>query len=568
MDLRQISPDKPHKRLPAAGTATSKGRKPVVVFDMNFSSKVHHKARYNEVTHAGLCLAQALRKSGTATPHFLTKPLSEQRNGGNLPLPKNSQPLIFALSLYDYVFAEIIREVSLISALYPDAKIIVGGPSVNTCKSLKELASFFPRVTAFVKGDGEKVFPGLISALAKSAIDKFAIYKLQGVYVKDGDFEYCDETTNVLSEQELNERPGITAYPALIGSTKSSGLLSLHTSRGCLYRCVFCSDKYHAQPIHWTAERIVQELRRISQMIKKGVLPREAKTIWFTDDDFFHDRQRVIDFLTLVANDPNLRNTFKFTFQGSVASFFHNGKLDLMVLYLLTRVKVEKLCIGTDGHHPFALKYFGKGNSTHEMARELMRALEAFEIRQLHYVIMTYPEITSDILIETLENILRAYRVFKKTIAFSFNFFLIAVDGNALMRLAERRFRPKHVASPTGAVKHLPFNLPILDEELNETFSGLLEQPFIDAKSIKEMGRRGLHASRCRKKLKRLTGKLVKWRKNLPRDYSLEEALKDGGFGNLIQVMALRQILNSLYEYQEKKARQEKQRKLCLTETD
>lgn len=484
-------------------------RKPWVVFDMCFRGGTLRKPR--AVPNAAMSLSLALKKSGIATPFFMNVPFLKE---GKVNLPKDlateGRPLFFALSLYDDIFEEIQAEVRAIKEAYPQAKIIIGGPSVNTCKDLKALASFFPDAIAFVKGDGELVITDLIRALScQNGMDKNTIIKLKGIYVKEGVFEYQNERPNVITEEELNKQPGIIAYPSLVHDLKKAGGLYLHTSRGCKYRCVFCSHKYQLRPIYWSAERIVQELRRIRDMVKQGILPSQAFKVIFSDDDFFQDTERAITFLELVINDPSLRKSFKFTFQGTVRSFFRNKRrLNKKLLDLLTKIRIGYLNIGTDGFHPKALRFFKKGGGyTWEMVLKLMQALDKRNIPQMHYVILTYPSMTRQVLLETLENICEAYQNYSRTLMLDFHFYLTAYESNQLLPIAQELNPPRTLSSRNTARKHLPVDVPLRDNLLHKSLGKTLDIPFriedvtIDAKRNKALRKKWRQLERWERNL-------------------------------------------------------------------
>lgn len=460
--------------------ALALSRKPIVVFDMAFKHKGDRRYPMT-VPSSAMFLAGALKD---AEPRFMRAPFIQ---GGKIDLPESPSP-IFAVSLYDHLFLETQRELRDIKRRYPQAKIILGGPSVNTSRNLRALASFFPEATALVKGDGEKVIGDLVAALSTKAIDREALMGMKGVYIRENGFEHWDEMPNLLSEEELNSQPGIWAYTELVQDIKKKKALSLSSSRSCKYRCVFCSHKYHPQPIYWTAERLVSELRRIRGMIEKGILPAEARRISFQDDDFLQNRERALDFTRQIAGDAALNKYFSFDIQASVGSFFKEGELDREMLGLLTGIKVVEVTLGTDGFHPEALKYLRKGGYSWPMVKALIEALDQSGIRQSHYVILTYPEISRQVLIETLENVLDILGGYD--ISFEFQLSPSAIESNGLMPLAIEwtriGFPLKRVESEDGRIKYLPTRIPVRDGKLRRSIYRNVFSPAPKPKDLKE----------------------------------------------------------------------------------
>jgi len=414
-------------------------------------------------------------------------PLVQQKDPAKFAFPKEYQAedrqLIFALSLYDDLFKITQAEVAAIKKAYPDAKIIIGGSCVNVSNDLRALASFFPEATAFVKGDGEGVITPLVQAMASNYLDTKLIEGLKGVYVREADFEYLNETTNALTEAELNAQPGIVAYQTLIKDINKHNDLSLHTSRSCKYRCVFCSHKYHPAPIYWSAERLIQELKRIKEMTEKGLLPKGALNIHFSDDDFFQDKERAIKFFQLLTADPSLRKAFSFVFQGTVASFYKNGELDFTLLAYLKMIRVNWLNFGTDGFHPEALAFFRKSHSL-EMALRLIFILDEMGIPQCHYCILTFPTMSIQTLTETMFTILKIAE--RPTVHFLYNLCLISHDDSDLLPSAEKLEQKNIVISQTGQRKILPTELPLGHEGAHKTIESALSSPFPNRRSLRK----------------------------------------------------------------------------------
>jgi len=400
---------------------------------------------------------------------------------GGRGLTEEQTPSFFFLSLYDDVFVEIQKEVEILAERFPKAHIFIGGPSVNTCHNLKELSTFFPKATALVRGDGEKVAVELVRAFSQEMVDYDCIKKLRGVYVKHEEFEHYDNGVNILKVDELEAQPGIVLYDQLIKDIKKVGGLSLHTSRGCKYRCIFCSFQYHDLAIYWSADRIIQELNRIKEFILKGELPEEAKNILFTDDDFFQNRDRAIEFYEKLNNTPGLRDFFNFGYFASIGSFFQKGELDNELIDLLLRDGEDLISFGTDGFSQAALRAMRKGGYNWQMALNLMEALFSKKIPQAHAVILTYPEIIRDKLLEVLRNIDRLLESYAVDGLFSVQAgytFLCAYESNGLMTIAEERREPKIVTSSTGAVKKLPITAHLFDEELEIDLRGSLNKRY------------------------------------------------------------------------------------------
>ncbi|NQU18384.1 MAG: hypothetical protein HQ564_10015 [Candidatus Saganbacteria bacterium] len=457
-------------------------KNPIIIFDMAFREKGDPRSPC-AVTLAAMSLTQVLLKKMRVRPLFMPRPLIY---GGTIKLPQNKKkPLIFAVSLSDVLFEQVQKEVKAIRSAYPDACIIIGGPGVNTCNDLKPLAAFFKDANALVKGDGELVIVDLIKAILSCPVDEEKIKKLKGIYFQHGRAIYCNNEANVLTEKQLNNLPYIYPFPGLKKDIKKEGVLPISASRGCKYRCVFCSHKYHPCPIYLSARRLVRELINIEALISSNKLPKEASSIGFIDDDFFQDRGRTIRFLSKVSKAASLKNKFSFSFQGTIGSFFKGKRkknLDTKLLNLLAEINTRNLFLGTDGFHPQTLKYLRKGGYSFEMALNLMRELDQRNIIQYHFVILTYPTMSRGVLKETIKNLIQTLGKFKRTVVFSIKLSLKAFAETPLIDSLEGSPEGRLLSADGNAIKRLPFDLTIEDPALRRDCRRIL--------SIKPRGER------------------------------------------------------------------------------
>jgi hypothetical protein len=394
---------------------------------------------------------------------------------------------VFAFTLYDEYFQQTQARVAAIKKAHPQAIIIIGGPSVNTAHDLKALATaFFPEATALVKGDGEVVITELIKALTTEPPDYLAIQRQKGVYVKIGDFEYCDERRNIATLSQIQTFP----FPV---DRETAGILSedietwghifLHTINGCVHHCKFCSHQYHrrGEIIYWSAERILTQLCLINQLVEKGKLPAAARCVVFTEDNFFQDRNRAKEFLRGVIDQPDLSRDFEFRFNATVSAFYEGRALDQELLDLLNHIH-GSVCIGTDGFHPAALKFHRKGHSW-EQAKALMAELKTRGIEQTHWAILLHPEIKARMLLATIDNLIRClldYGIFLQT-----NIELIAHENTPLADLAEEK---KLIIGRDGQhIKQLPSRVALRDADLRRFLDQVLQIPIDEFRLVAEV---------------------------------------------------------------------------------
>ncbi|MDD5594431.1 MAG: radical SAM protein [Candidatus Margulisbacteria bacterium] len=330
-----------------------------------------------------------------------------------------------------------------------------------------------------------------------------------------------------MSAEELNKLPGITAFPDLVKDIKTKGYLELHTSRGCKYRCVFCSHKYHDRPIYWSAERLIQELRRIKDSIRRGELPAEAKKVYFTDDDFFQDKERATQFLSLVADDPAVKNYFTFSLQGAIGSFLSRGKVDRQLLAQLRQVKVAWLNFGTDGFSDKMLRLLGKSGYNWQQVKELIVALDILGFTHCHYVILTHPQMDKEMFFEQM-GALMIVLSHNPHMRLNVNNVLTAYEGARLMEKA-KEFIPDRLSvieGSQGEKKYLPIHLPVSqDIYLGLAIMKSLLQPFKTAEQMAEESKEMLKKGAAWRKVVRIRTKMIRWRRKQPADLTVQDAI-------------------------------------------
>lgn len=207
---------------------------------------------------------------------------------------KKSAPDVICIST---ISTESIKNVeymtSIIKKNLPDTIIIIGGvlPTLVLDIAMKD-----KNVDYWIIGEGEFRLLNLLNELNKptpdlSSIDGLAYYK-DGVpkinppkgYIEDldsipfadyGNIDFMDYS-NRLIKYSLQLVPRKFPYAVTM------------TSRGCPYRCVFCSGpKYSGRKVRMRSAKNV--LKEIDELYKKGI-----REIVFLDDHFLFDRKRAI----------------------------------------------------------------------------------------------------------------------------------------------------------------------------------------------------------------------------------------------------------------------------------
>ena len=354
---------------------------------------------------------------------------------------------VLAVSLYSSDLQEAMSYLNMIRRMMPDVWIVCGGPVVNA-GDFNKLARLIPDADCFIKGDSEVAFLRVARVLLKAERQDVllrrqqrAISKVRGIYFRHFDFVHQHDGTNAISNRLFNAMELCYQVQELWKDIKENGGLYLNTRRGCKYRCIFCSHKYSKKAVAWSAPRIIRELRKIKDLVEAGVLPPEAKDVFFSDDDFFQSPRRAKNFLKMLAADEELNNYFRFIFEGALPSFLKkNGEVDVEMMELLSKVRDKKVVLGTDAFNDDELKYFRKNHYGRRQIREVVAAFERYNIPNIHFVILTSDQTKVDTLMFNLFEMLHLLKSNPKCFRVKIsNFALILQPGSTLGRMAERR---------------------------------------------------------------------------------------------------------------------------------
>ncbi len=188
------------------------------------------------------------------------------------------------------------------------AKIIMGG--VHPTLMYEQILNNFP-VDFIVLGEGEKTMSELIPAI-KENFGEDRLRMIDGIAFKSEKEIVVTKYRAKMTNEELNNLL-IMKHEFFKEKIDHYGKVYVITSRGCPFNCSFCSSseywgRYRRQR---SPESIMKELRYI-----KVHFPN-AKSIYFCDDEFIVDKERIIELCKLMIKE-NI--SLEWEFQGRVTS--------------------------------------------------------------------------------------------------------------------------------------------------------------------------------------------------------------------------------------------------------
>jgi radical SAM superfamily enzyme YgiQ (UPF0313 family) len=262
----------------------------------------------------------------------------------------NYQPKIVGFSTYDKNF-HINRQIARkIKEKNKDVKIIFGGPTATFCDDL--ILQHIPWVELCVRGEGEQTVFELIQAWdSGERVDNIPgiTFRTSGNKIKRNP----DRT--VLRSVEKGAELDIFPSPYLeeIIPIQQSGEIGLISSRGCPYKCVYCSNAAFARHrvSYHSVERVISELRMLDRMVNK-------REITFFDDAFTINLNRTKEICRQIIKE-------KFT-NLSFGCLTRIDKCDEELFDLLKQSGFKHIAFGLESASPRLLRNIKKVRHTYK----------------------------------------------------------------------------------------------------------------------------------------------------------------------------------------------------------
>jgi radical SAM superfamily enzyme YgiQ (UPF0313 family) len=265
---------------------------------------------------------------------------------------KSFHPECIGISITTVAYKSSLRLAGSIRKNLGAVRIVAGGPHVtaNPAEAIADCAFDFG-----VCGEGELTFAELLESIHEPA--KFA--GIRGlVYKNSGNGIIVNERRDQI--KELDEIPypdrdalaDIKLYRPPIGCYREDFVVSLITSRGCPYRCIFCDNNTFGRKIRYFSPEYV--LGEIEAVLKRF----NAKELTFVDDTFPSNRKRFKRILELIK-ERHLH--FSWTCMANA------NDLDEEILRLMRETGCWQIAIGIESGEDEILKFIKKGITTEQV---------------------------------------------------------------------------------------------------------------------------------------------------------------------------------------------------------
>jgi len=342
-----------------------------------------HYSLANTVTLNGIYLYQYLIEHGY-------DPIVVQNYAtGNLPDLLEKEPLAVCISS-NFIFMNDIKEMAeQIKQIATDVPVIAGGMLVKKVlnagerfskRTLEFLSGFHGKVDAFVvEAKGEQTLMKLLEALERgrdlSSVPNLAYFDRQGEML----FTSRQEEEIQMDQMAISWDEIPREY---LRST-----LPVNSSRGCFYRCRFCTYHWLFPEVHYKSIDVIKgELKKIETL---GFV----KHVRFTDDNFTANKTRIKAVLEMM-----IKEKFGFTW----SSFARASALSPDLVELMKRSGCEFVDLGLESGSQTILDNMDK-RLKKEQSFEAIRMLNDYGIISRGSFIIGYPGETSDTFSETID---------------------------------------------------------------------------------------------------------------------------------------------------------------------
>lgn len=195
---------------------------------------------------------------------------------------------LIAFSTYLWNVKIVLEVAKLIKQKFP-IKVLLGGPEVSY--SANEFLSKFPQIDYIIRGEGEVAFNELLMHL-DGILDISKVSNLS--YILDSN--YTENKSKIIDLNSIN-------LATLMTKDLENQVVYLESSRGCPYRCSYCTASLDNNLRFFPLDKVLD--------ILKELMARKAKTVKFLDRTFNANKEYMMKILSFI-NEHNICTTFQF----------------------------------------------------------------------------------------------------------------------------------------------------------------------------------------------------------------------------------------------------------------
>ena len=298
-------------------------------------------------------LAGALEKAGVAVTilDFVVNPFSHDRLATALA---DVRPDLVGATAVTMTVDHALEVLALVKAFEPTIPTVLGGPHATFCAA--DILRDFPQVDIVARGEGEHTIVALAAAIAAKA----AWTAVPGIAFRDGS---RIATTDLPPAANLDELAPPSRHLLPMGRYRALGMpVSMTTSRGCPFKCIFCVGRKMVGPRvrYRDPIRVVDEMADLSRL--------GFHQINLADDLFTANEHHCLAVCDAIIDR---RLQVKWT------SFARVDTVSRRILDAMHRAGCTTISFGVESGSPEMLKRIRKGITLEQVERAVQLCLDS-----------------------------------------------------------------------------------------------------------------------------------------------------------------------------------------------
>jgi anaerobic magnesium-protoporphyrin IX monomethyl ester cyclase len=322
------------------------------------------------------------------------------------------QPQMAGLTAVSMTFNFAVDVIRDIKHLCPDIPTVMGGPHVSFCA--QETLQRFPELDMVVVGEGEQTVVDLTRAIENGR----GLEAVKGIAYRSGSEICCTPARSLISDLDTLPAPARHLLP--LGRYRALGMpVSLTTSRGCPFKCIFCVGRkmVGARVRYRSPGRVVDEMEYLNTL--------HFHQINIADDLFTADKNHCLGVCDEIIN------------RGLKPVWTSFARVDTVSEEILTRMKAagcSAVSFGVESGNSQILKAIKKGITRKQVVAAVKMCRRA-GITPFASFILGLPGETPQTIQETLD-----FGEQLKDLGLSFGFHLLAPFPGTEIRANSRQY--------------------------------------------------------------------------------------------------------------------------------
>ena len=325
-------------------------------------------------------LASTIRENGYSVK--IVDAIAEDSNLRDLAyVLRREDPDVVGITATTPMIMDAYEVAKLAKTLNPNVTVVVGGPHVTFIPeyTLDEC----PYIDYIVRSEGEKIFLNLLNALDKNLEPK----DVRGITYRSDGVIKSNPPEPLIANLDILPIPAYDLLPLDKYNFNGVRYGTVITSRGCPYRCVFCSSSRLMGGIFraHSPKRVLQEL---------SILRNEfnVKEIEFLDDTFTLNRRRAREISKrIIEEDLDI----------SWSASSRVNTFDLETGYLMHKAGAHTIYFGLESGTKKILEFIDKKITT-DQSKKAVKVAKKIGLNALGSFVIGFPIETRDDIEQTI----------------------------------------------------------------------------------------------------------------------------------------------------------------------